>query len=308
MSAAADPHRSSLIARRFLLAAFVLSLLLPSAAAVAAEADGERLYLTHCASCHGESGGGDGPDAKLFAAKPRDLREGFLDAYTTDDLVHRVREGRGLPLAFDLPALKARAKEVESLVAYMRRLPEIDWRRVDEGEWVYTRRCEDCHGRYGAPLDDRPAGVRKPRDLGAADFQRSTSEGDLEVAVRHGRDGMPGLVPRIDEEQARQVALYVRLLSPGYQTYTQYCANCHGADGRGVGSFGEEVPLPTTVFDRDYFARMDPERLRARAWHMLDEHQPSMPHFRKTLSVEQVRAIIEYLRKTEAETRRGDER
>jgi mono/diheme cytochrome c family protein len=280
-------------------------LLLSIATAAAASPAGERLYLTSCAPCHGRSGAGDGPDAKLFASRPRDLRQGFLGSYTTADLVRRVLDGRALQLAFDLPALRARAKEVESVVAYMRRLPDVDWPRVEGGEWIYTRRCEDCHGRYGEPVEAPPAGVRKPRDLSDPAWQRSTSDQDLDMAVRHGRDGMPGLVPRLSDTEARQVALYVRLLSPGHVTYTQYCANCHGADGRGVGSFGEAMPLPTIVFDRDYFQRSDPERVRAKVWHMLEEHAPSMPHFRATLGEKEARAIIEYLRTLESSPAKG---
>jgi mono/diheme cytochrome c family protein len=258
---------------------------------------GERLYRTQCAPCHGEGGRGDGPDAALFSAKPRDLGGDFLARYTTGDLVRRVREGRALQLIFHLPSLQARAKEVESLVVHLQRLPEVDWRAVEDGEWIYTQRCEDCHGRYGEARRSPPPGVRPPRNLGDPAFQRSTDDAALLLSARHGRDGMPGLVPRLSDEEARVVTRYVRLLSDGYRTYTQYCAHCHGADGRGVGSFAEAERLPTTIFDRAYFRRTDPERVRAKVWHMLDEHQPSMPHFAETLDEEEVRSIIEVLRR-----------
>lgn len=281
---------------RILLLLAVLS----SAAAAAADSAGERLYRTQCAVCHGASGAGDGSDAALFAKRPRDLRTGFLANYTTSDLARRILDGRALPLAFDLPSLKARAKEVESVAVYMTRLPDIDWRRVSEGEWVYTQRCELCHGFYGEPVESPPPGVRKPRDLSDPAFQSSIGDDDLRIAVGHGRAGMPGLVPRLKDSEVHDVVAYVRLFSPGFKTYTQYCANCHGADGRGVGSFGDAQALPTIVFDRDYLRRADGERLRAEIWHMLDEHAPSMPHFRGKLSDEQARKIVEYLRTLES--------
>ncbi len=37
--------------------------------------DGHRAYLSLCASCHGESGKGDGPMAPELSAKPMDLTE-----------------------------------------------------------------------------------------------------------------------------------------------------------------------------------------------------------------------------------------
>jgi mono/diheme cytochrome c family protein len=274
-----------------------LALLLTSIGTAHAAPGGQLLYLQQCAPCHGVSGRGDGPNAAIFASKPRDLRGDFLAKYPTDDLVRRVLDGRQLELALDLPAMRARAADVESLIAYMRRLAEVDWRTADQGSAVYIARCEACHGTYGRPTDSLPPGVRTPRDFSDPAFQHAISDAELVTAVRHGRAGMPALTPRVTEEQARQVTAFVRLLSPGFTTYSQYCADCHGGHGIGAGSFAETPAAPTVVFDRAYFARHDPEALRGTVWHMLDEHQPSMPHFRGVISRAQAQAIIEELKK-----------
>ncbi len=265
---------------------------------VAKELDGRRLYLRYCASCHGESGNGDGPDAPYFVAPPRNLREGFLRLYPTADLVRRVRDGRSLELALDLPALKARAGEVEAIVVYLRRLPTIDWRPVDRGWGIYIDSCEACHGPYGRPPQTGAPGVRTPRDLSDPTFQSSTSDKDLLTVVRHGRAQMPVLVPRISESEGADVITFVRLLSPGFELYSRNCAACHGDDGHGVGPI-ESMQVPTIVFDRAYFAKQDPEELRAKIWHMIDEHKPAMPHYRSDLTEDQARAIVEYLKQTE---------
>lgn len=287
----------------------MLALLLATCAALPAGAaeggqrptdNGERLYLLHCAACHGRSGRGDGPSASIFTVHPRDLREGFLGKYPADALVRRILDGRALPLALDPAALKARARDVETLVAYMQRLPDVDWRKAQEGEALYTQRCESCHGRFGHPPEKLPEGVRKPDDLSDAGFQRSLDDEELLVAARHGREGMPALIPRLGEDDARVVLRYVRLLSPGFETYSQYCANCHGEDGRPAGSFAESsLRLPAAAFDRAYFENADREDLRAKVWHMAAEHEPSMPHFRETISEAEAHSIIEYLKKTE---------
>lgn len=265
----------------------------------AGAADGRRLYLQHCAPCHGPDGRGDGPNAVLFNIRPRDLREGFLGKYSTDDLAKRVLDGRTLTLAFDLPAMRRRAANVEALVAHMRRLPAADWDRIDEGWAIYLERCASCHGPFGTPLDDPGPGVRRPRQLNDAAFQVSVTDEALFEAVRHGRRGMPALTPRLDEDEAADVVAFVRMLSPGFETYSQYCATCHGDHGVGAGSFGEAIPAPTVIFDRAYFARRDPEELREAVWHMLAAHQPLMPHFRGVLSDQEARAIVEYLRSRE---------
>lgn len=282
---------------RFRRGAAALTLCLALTGTVHAAPDGRLLYLEQCAPCHGMNGRGDGPNAAIFAIKPRDLRGDFLDKYPTNDLVKRVLNGRQLELALDLPAMRARAADVESLVAYLRRLPTVDWRTADQGAGVYATRCESCHGTYGQPTGTLPPGVRAPADFSAPAFQQAMSDAELVDASRHGRAGMPALTPRVTEEQAKQVAAFVRLLSPGFTTYSQYCADCHGEHGIGRGSFAEGRPAPTVVFDRAYFAHHDPEALRGTVWHMLEEHQPSMPHFRGVISEAQARAIIQDLKK-----------
>lgn len=263
---------------------------------VAGVADGRLLYLERCAPCHGAAGRGQGPSAAVFALRPRDLHDGFLAKYRSEDLVRRIVDGRRLLLAVDVPAMRARATNVESLVAYLKRLPTVDWPAVDQGWATYIDRCAACHGPFGAPPAAPPPGVRPPRDLADAGFQAATSEAELVEAVRHGRRGMPALTPRLDERQAAQVAAFVRLLSPGFETYAQYCAACHGDHGVPSGSFGEADLQPTVAFDRAYFARHDAEALRASVWHMLDRHEPMMPHFAGVITDAEAAAIIEYLR------------
>jgi mono/diheme cytochrome c family protein len=266
-----------------------------------AKVDGKVLYLRRCAPCHGQNGSGDGPDAPYFIAPPRNLREGFLSKYSTDDLVRRIRDGRSLQLGLDLKALQERARDVEDIVAHLKRLPTIDWRRVEAGWETYVDRCEACHGPYGHPTPQLPAGVTRPRDLSAPEFQSSLNDRDLLVAVRHGRQHMPALVPRLPPSDGPLLVAFVRLLSPGFELYSRNCAACHGDDGRGVGSFVESLQVPTVVFDRAYFHQRDPEEIRHAVWHMVGEHKPVMPHFRWNLSEAETRAIVEYLKKTMSE-------
>ena len=283
--------------RRFRPGLFACAMALAALqAAGAAAAEGRRLYLDHCAPCHGIQGRGDGPNAALFAIRPRDLHEGFLAKYPTEDLARRVLDGRTLTLALDLPAMRRRAADVETLIAYMQRLPGIDWRSVDEGRLLYDDRCAACHGFYGTPMAPPPPGVRAPRPLADAAFQASVGDETMVEIVRHGREGMPALTPRLSEADAVLVASFVRLLSPGFETYDQYCAVCHGDHGIPDTTVGDAAPGPTSTFDRAYFARHDPEALRGSVWHMLDEHQPSMPHFRGVLTAAEAQAVVDYLK------------
>ena len=257
---------------------------------------GGELYRDNCASCHGSDGRGDGPDAALLLTAPRNLRDGILNSHSTAEIEARVLDGRRKALELDLTALRAHAADTDAVVTYLQRLPAVEWKAADPGRTLFNERCAPCHGSFGHPPVVLPPGVRPPRELADPAFQRATAEPDMVIAVRHGRAAMPALTPRLTEEQARQVAAFVRLLSPGYATYTQYCAPCHGDHGIGAGSFAESVPAPTVSFDRAYFARHDTEQIQRSVWHMLESHRPAMPHFRGTLSEADVRAIIGYLR------------
>lgn len=277
-----------------LAVASLLTLAAPTVNAATAP-NGRALYERHCEHCHGVTGRGDGPDAEIFVTRPRDLQSGFLARYSTDDLVRRLRSGVPLQLALDLPALRARAGDVEALAAHLERLPSVNWRRVEEGQALYVDRCELCHGRTGAPELTVPHGARPPRDLGDPAFQRAMTDAELAIVVRHGRRGMPAVGP-IDAQEVPALIAFVRLLSPGYALYDGYCASCHGDDGRGAGSFVEADERPTVVFDRAYFRRRDPEQVRAAIWHMLDTKRPAMPHFRSILTEAEARAVITYLK------------
>jgi mono/diheme cytochrome c family protein len=276
----------------------VLAMAVVQASPVAA-LDGRTLYQHHCEACHGVSGRGDGPDAHLYETPPRDLRSGFLERYPTDDLVRRVRSGKPLVLALDLPSLRARAADVEALAAHLERLASTDWRQMELGQAVYVDRCELCHGRAGTPDATTPAPVRPARSLGDPTFQRATSDAELVAVVRHGRRDMPALDPPVVAPEVAPLVRFVRLLSPGFALYDRYCAACHGDDGRGAGSFAEEAGLPTVTFDRAYFRRRDPEQVRAAVWHMLATERPAMPHLRRTLTEPEARAVIQYLKATD---------
>jgi mono/diheme cytochrome c family protein len=260
--------------------------------------DGAHLYRTECAPCHGANGRGNGPDAALFSPRPRDLHTGFLDRYDTTSLVRRVLDATQLALALDPRALQAHADDVETIVAYLQRLPTIDWPLVEHGEEIYIDRCERCHGRYGNARTSLPTGVQPPRDLSAAGVQREYTDGALLETARHGRKDVPA-IPGLDgDADGKALVAYLRLLSPGYATYDHYCASCHGDDGIGPdgGATASGLKRPTVVFDRAYFATHDGEHLRVKVWHMLADQKPEMPHFRGTLTEPQVRAVVEYLK------------
>ncbi|MBZ0159507.1 c-type cytochrome [Candidatus Methylomirabilis sp.] len=59
---------------RAALLAFALSVMLASCRAAPEPPTGQALYLRYCASCHGDSGDGNGPVATSLRRLPSDLR------------------------------------------------------------------------------------------------------------------------------------------------------------------------------------------------------------------------------------------
>jgi mono/diheme cytochrome c family protein len=278
-----------------MLAAAMCVLLVCIRADAGEELGGEQLYQRHCSGCHGPTGRGDGVDAVYFARPPRDLSTGFLAAYPADELVRRIRDGRALRLELDPEQLAARVRDVEDILAHLERLPRIDWKTVETGWDLYASRCQQCHGPYGKPPRVLPSGVRPPPDLSDPAKQRSLTDDQLIVAVCHGHENMPGLVPRVLPCDANELRSFVRVLSPGFELYSRYCTACHGDDGGGPRDVDAGGEFPLVVFDRTYFEHHDAEHVRARIWHMTAIAKPSMPHFRWALTEDQVRAIVRYL-------------
>lgn len=70
----------------------------PAVAYTAASiASGQQLYETHCVSCHGHRGKGDGPEAARLARPPADLTAAHTSQHTAGDLYWWL--GAGIPRA-----------------------------------------------------------------------------------------------------------------------------------------------------------------------------------------------------------------
>jgi mono/diheme cytochrome c family protein len=107
------------------------------AAAAERETDsGKQVYATHCATCHGESGKGDGPSATGFATKPFDLTSGALmNALPDEFLIDIVRDGGPAHgLAPTMPPFNRTLSQaqIQQVVAFVRTLaqPPFDPRAV----------------------------------------------------------------------------------------------------------------------------------------------------------------------------------
>ena len=259
------------------------------ALAAGAAPNGARLFVENCAPCHGPEGRGDGPEADLFPARPRNLRDGVVARYDTAVLVRRIREGRALALPLDPAALRARLRDVDTIERHLRRLPTVKWPAVRRGMDPYAEYCERCHGPFGETTDTT-------LDLADPARQKRLDDATIRAVMHRGHGGMPPLPALVTQDRERDLVAFVRILSPGFIRYYRYCAPCHGDDGHPPANLPDTFRHPSVVFDAAYFSHTGTDELETAIWHMLDEKTPRMPHFARVLDEDEAAAIVEYLR------------
>jgi len=90
------------------------------AADAASIAEGKELWNTHCKSCHGAKGLGDGSKAAQLKTEPGDFSKPVVQSQTDGELFYKLSEGRE-----DMPAFKKKIPEADerwSLVNFIKTL------------------------------------------------------------------------------------------------------------------------------------------------------------------------------------------
>lgn len=195
----------ALVLSPFLLAPFAL--LVSTAASSAAQApveEGRRLYLAHCASCHGEAGTGTAQAPGILGLGPA--------AYDFQLSTGRMPLARPGVQPFRKPPVFSKA-EMDALIAYLTSLapggvpiPQVDPSAGDlsEGQAIYQANCAACHGATGI-------GGAVGRGY-APDLFRATPT-QVAEAVRVGPGAMPNFGPDvIPEERLDSLVRYVLYL------------------------------------------------------------------------------------------------
>jgi mono/diheme cytochrome c family protein len=87
-------------------------------------AEGQKLYMTYCSSCHGDKGRGDGAAGKALPVKPVDHTDGKLMNSFSDEFLLNIisKGGSAVGKSSFMPAWGGVLKEnqLQDLLAYLR--------------------------------------------------------------------------------------------------------------------------------------------------------------------------------------------
>ena len=200
---------------------------------------GQRVYLDHCAICHGFAGDGRGHAADHFATSPRDFTSGRYKIRSTgsgqlptdDDLTRSIV--RGLPGTGMVPQDHLTEPEVRAVIEFIKSLsprftaaapaplpippepaPADD--ALARGRKVYEKaECQECHGRGGRGDGPSAKDLKiKPTDLTRRPFKGGSTPGDIVRTVVTGLDGtpMPSYHLLLEDGEVWDLARYVASL------------------------------------------------------------------------------------------------
>lgn len=211
----------------------------------AAAAAGATLYRERCASCHGQSGRGDGDVAAYLNPRPRDFTSGRYKFRSTEtgslptdqDLIYSITEGlHGTSMPAWRPFLSP--ERVQALVAHIKGLsprfaneqpqpvttavempssPE----NIQAGRAVYdTLKCAACHGADGRGAgaiaqelkDDWGRPTKATNLVEPWAFRGGNRVRDIYLRFRTGMNGtpMPTFLGAATDPELWQLAVYVK--------------------------------------------------------------------------------------------------
>ena len=99
----------------------------PAVDAVAAQAEAEKIFSERCVTCHGASGGGDGPASAGLVPKPRNFQDSAWQKSVSDEYIEQIVQYGGAavgksPAMPANPDLMSKPAVVAALRAHVRSL------------------------------------------------------------------------------------------------------------------------------------------------------------------------------------------
>ncbi|MGE0827057.1 MAG: c-type cytochrome [Candidatus Binatia bacterium] len=177
--------------------------------------------------------------------------------------------------------------------------------KLTEGEVLYLRQCATCHG--ASARGDGPMAAEleiRPQNLRRADLFTNNTEEALIAKILHGKS-LPVPLHPLDtssrELDIEAIAKHIRRLPTlpwdevehGEEVYDSLCLSCHGLYGRGDGPLVRTLEAPP----RDLATPPYQQEVTDQAlFQIISEGKGAMPGTADVLSVEDRRAVVQFVR------------
>ncbi len=215
-------------------------------------AEGEALYKSNCASCHGATGLGDGPAGLALSPRPPAIGDGATMHDVTPAMMFRKISigvsGTAMPAYSQLSA-----EQRWSVVMYLTSLHHTA-EQAAEGEGLYVQGCVSCHGVTGLSDGTAARALSKlPPELGSFNWQVERTDAQLAQAIVTGIPGSP-MPPSatLSPAQVQAVVAYVRTLPTRERTIA--AATAAAKDSSNHAAAGRES---VALLDQALFAARD---------------------------------------------------
>ena len=100
------------------------------------QAEGRKLYLTYCSSCHGDKGKGDGPAASSLPVKPADHTNGGVMNQLPDKFLIEIisKGGSAVGKSALMPAWgsQIKDKQLRDVVGYIRSIADPPYKAASK--------------------------------------------------------------------------------------------------------------------------------------------------------------------------------
>lgn len=222
---------------------------------------GKAAYGQYCARCHGETGKGDGVDARRFYPRPRDLSMGKYKFRTTATGTAPADEDLFYTVTYGLPGSN---------------MP--DWQHIDEAtRWQLVEYLKSLSNTFA---DSPPQPVKLPADPGRskADLGKGRQVyeqlGCAACHGAHGRANGPSAAGLVDEWN---MPIRPANLTQGWAYRGGYAAKdiatrvLTGIDGANMPSYDGAITPPENVWQLAYYVESLQE---APNWNMIAHAQP----------------------------------
>ena len=176
-------------------------------------AEGKSIYQKTCASCHGETGLGDGAAGVNLNPKPTPI--GTMDHMkgVTPALTYRIVSVgiAGTPMVGYAGTLTPEQRW--NVVAYVNSL-RTSHAELMEGEGLFAQRCASCHGVTGAGDGTLARSLTQlPPEIGTVAWQSERTDEQLAKVVKDGITGTSMPPSReLADSQVQSVVAYLRTL------------------------------------------------------------------------------------------------